>query len=66
MPATIDIQHEVLTYSAVFERPVMNLWGVGSGNSGTSIPEILARSVPAGKISSLCWVPEMNVEQIDE
>jgi hypothetical protein len=26
--------------------------GVGSGNSGTSIPEILARSVPAGKISS--------------
>jgi hypothetical protein len=25
---------------------------VGSGNSGTLIPEILARSVPAGKISS--------------
>jgi hypothetical protein len=29
MPATIDIQHEVLTYSAVFERPVLNLWGNG-------------------------------------
>jgi hypothetical protein len=33
---------------------------------GLWVPEILARSVPAGKISSLCWVPEMNVEQIDE
>lgn len=29
MPATIDIQHEVLTYSAVFERPALNLWGNG-------------------------------------
>jgi hypothetical protein len=29
MPATIDIQHELLTYSAVFERPVLNLWGNG-------------------------------------
>jgi len=34
MPATIDIQHEILTYTAVFERPVLRLWGNGGAIVG--------------------------------
>jgi hypothetical protein len=29
MPATIDIRHELLTYTAVYERPAFALWGNG-------------------------------------
>jgi hypothetical protein len=34
MPATIDIQHEILTYTTVFERPALRLWGNGGAIVG--------------------------------
>jgi hypothetical protein len=30
MPVTIDIQHELLTYTAFYERPAFALWGNGA------------------------------------
>jgi len=32
MPATIDIKHEILTYTGTFEPPVLELWGNGQRN----------------------------------
>lgn len=29
MPTTIDIQHETLTYTGLFDQPTLNLWGNG-------------------------------------
>jgi hypothetical protein len=59
---TLDIEFDFVAHELVFRtskgeirrtlleaKPVKL---VGSGNSGTLIPEILARSEPAGKISS--------------